>query len=72
MIVITLVFVALALFEGYFLQYHRRKKRTYWIVGSLMFTSYLYVMSVYSIKNLPSIDKCITYVFEPIQKMIGF
>lgn len=64
MIIITLVFLGLSYFEWHFLKAHGRKKRTFWIIGCFLLAAYLYVSAVYSIKDLPSPNQWITWIFS--------
>lgn len=63
MIVISLIFLALFFYEWRFLKTLQRKKRTSRIVISVLLVAYLYVMAVYSIKNLPSLTKPLEYTY---------
>ncbi|WP_248927887.1 hypothetical protein [Paenibacillus hamazuiensis] len=63
MIVFTLIFGGLAVFEWNFLQYNRRKKRTIRIVYFWLGVAYMYVMAVYAMKNFPSPNRLIMWIF---------
>ncbi|MGO4500172.1 hypothetical protein AB4114_30320 [Paenibacillus sp. 2RAB27] len=64
MIIITIVFLGIFMFEWNFLKHLGRKKRTFWITGCSIFVAYVYVMAVYSFQNLPSPNQLIKYVFS--------
>jgi hypothetical protein len=63
MILITIAFLGISVLEWNFLKVRGRKKRTFWITGCFLLTAYLYVLAVYTIKDLPSPNRLIEYIF---------
>ncbi|TDG00182.1 hypothetical protein [Paenibacillus piri] len=63
MVIITLVFAAIACYEWNFLQRRRRKTRTFWIVGCFWAAAFLYLMLIYSLQRFPSPNRLIEAVF---------
>ncbi|CAG7626338.1 hypothetical protein PAESOLCIP111_02819 [Paenibacillus solanacearum] len=70
MIVITLVYAAMAWHEWLYLSQRNRKKRTYWIVGSFIAAAFLYTSAVFCFKDFASPNRLIEYALRPVLNII--
>ncbi|UUZ79722.1 hypothetical protein LJK88_32205 [Paenibacillus sp. P26] len=70
MAVLLFAFAVMAAYEYGFLKYKMRKRRTFWIVFSLLAVSFLYNVSVYFYNVIPSPNEWIDAIFAPLQDLI--
>ncbi len=70
MIMVILFFMFILFYELNYLRKKNRKKRTYWIVLIVMSVSFLYCLSAVVMKDFPSPNIMIQFLFKPLQDRI--